>query len=255
MKKIRLTKKNKKELRMISVILILLALVFLWIVQNIGLPIPTQVEGGRIKVIDVSSYNGVVNWKKVKDNNINYAMLKIGSGINENRSGKKDSKFATNYRNAGYASIHRGVYYYSYAKTVADARKEADHCIRMLKEQGIKPKDLDLPVAFDIEEEATFQTGRSNVTAITTTFCEKIKNAGYEPMVYSGATALNRYFQYSKIRDYKIWVAHYTKASRPSILFHYDMWQYTSKASISGANTGMGYCDLNYYLVEDDTKK
>ena len=102
--------------------------------------------------------------------------------------------------------------------------------------------------------EATFQTGRSNVTAITTTFCDALKDAGYEPMVYSGASALKRFFEYHKIKSYKIWVAHYTKANRPSVPFRYDMWQYTSKASVSGANTSAGYCDLNYYLVKNVKK-
>ena len=180
MKKMKLTKKNKKELKMICGVLIVFALAFVWIVQNIGLPIKTQIEKGRIKVIDVSSYNGTINWKKVKDHSINHAMIKIGSGINEKRRGRKDSKFDTNFRNAGYASIHRGVYYYSYAKTTSDAKKEAAHCLKLLKEQGIDPTDLDLPVAFDIEEEAVFQTGRSNVTAITTTFCDEIKKAGFQ---------------------------------------------------------------------------
>lgn len=205
-------------------------------------------------MIDISSYNGTVNWKKVKDHNVNHAMIKIGSGMNEKRAGRKDSKFDTNFRNAGYASIHRGVYYYSYAKTTNDAKKEARHCLKLLKEQGIDPTDLDLPVAFDIEEEAVFQTGRRNVTAVTTTFCDEIKKAGFEPMVYSGASALRNYFEYSKIREYKIWVAHYTKASAPAIPFSYDMWQYTSRAVINGANTGMGYCDLNYYLVDKNYK-
>lgn len=255
MKRMKLTKKNRKEIKAISAVLFLFVLAFLWIVQNIGLPIKTEVERGRIKVIDVSSYNGTVNWKEVKDNNINHAMIKIGSGISQNRNGKKDSKFDTNYRNARYASIHCGIYYYSYAKTVDDAKKEAKHCIGLLKEKGITPDDLDLPVAFDIEEEATFQTGKDNVTAITTTFCDAIKKAGYEPMVYSGAIALKNHFDYNKISSYKIWVAHYTKASRPSVPFRYDMWQYTSTATITGANTGLGHCDLNYYLVEKENKK
>ena len=113
MKKMKLTKKNKRELKAISAVLILFAIVFLWIVQTIGLPIETYIDRGKIKVIDVSSYNGTVNWKKVKDQKINHAMLKIGSGIDQNKKGSKDSRFSTNFRNAGYASIHRGIYYYS----------------------------------------------------------------------------------------------------------------------------------------------
>ena len=79
----------------------------------------------HLDVYKRQSYNGTVNWKKVKDHNINHAMIKIGSGMNEKRAGRKDSKFDTNFRNAGYASIHRGVYYYSYAKTTSD-----EMCIR-----------------------------------------------------------------------------------------------------------------------------
>lgn len=85
MKKMKLTKKNKRELKAISAVLILFAIVFLWIVQTIGLPIETYIDRGKIKVIDVSSYNGTVNWKKVKDQKINHAMLKIGSGIDQNK--------------------------------------------------------------------------------------------------------------------------------------------------------------------------
>ena len=179
MKKMKLTKKNKRELKAISAVLILFAIVFLWIVQTIGLPIETYIDRGKIKVIDVSSYNGTVNWKKVKDQKINHAMLKIGSGIDQNKKGSKDSRFSTNFRNAGYASIHRGIYYYSYAKTTQDAKKEAKHCLSLLKEQGITPEDLDLPVAFDIEEEATFQTGRLDVA-----FGEHAAAAGDGPFPY-----------------------------------------------------------------------
>lgn len=235
---------------MICLFLVVLAGVFLWIVQNIGFPIQTKImKGGRIKVIDVSSYNGNINWKKVKDQEINHAMLKIGSGIHQKRKGSKDTKFASNYRNAGYASIHRGIYYYSYAATVEEAKKEAKHCLGLMRENGIDPTDLDLPVAFDIEEEAVFRTGKNNVTAVTVAFCEEIKKAGFTPMVYSGASALRNYFHYSQIKNYKIWVAHYTSKTSPDIPFPYQMWQFTSTASVLGANTGRGCCDVNYYYV------
>mgnify|MGYP002247228584 CR=1 FL=1 len=93
-------------------------------------------------MIDISSYNGTVNWKKVKDHNINHAMIKIGSGMNEKRAGRKDSKFDTNFRNAGYASIHRGVYYYSYAKTTSDAKKESQNSKELKNLQNRSTKDM-----------------------------------------------------------------------------------------------------------------
>lgn len=251
----KLTKRNKRELKGIAAFLMIVAVVFLWIVQTIGFPIQTRIQQGRIKVIDVSAYNGTIQWRKVKDQEINHAMLKIGSGMNKNRKGSMDEKFSINYRNAGYAAIRRGVYYYSYALTVEDAKKEAKHCLSLLRKQGIEPSDLDLPVAFDIEEKKVFDTGRENTTAITKTFCEEIKKAGFEPMIYSGASALKNYFSYSIIRQYKLWVAHYTKTEGPDIPFPYQMWQYSSSESVPGANTGSGRCDVNYYLVESKTAK
>lgn len=245
----KLTKRNKRELKTIAVVIFAIAAVFLWVVQNIGFPIPTNISRGRIQVIDVSSYNGKIQWKKVKDRKINHAMLKIGSGIGGSRAGKEDELFAVNYRNAGYASIHRGIYYYSYAKTPLDARKEAEHCLSILRKYGVDPSDLDLPVAFDIEEASVFKTGKRNVTAITNAFCDVIKEAGFEPMVYSSVSAFRNYFEYDKIKKYEIWVAHYTKRSRPSITIPYRMWQYTSTESVPGANTGQGRCDINYYYV------
>ena len=251
----KLTKRNKKELKKIAVVLALIGAVFLWAARNIGLPIKTNVKQGRIQVIDVSSYNGKVNWKKVKDQKINHAMLKIGSGIRHpKRKGKEDPLFAANYRNASYAAIHTGVYYYSYAATKEEAGKEAEHCLSLLKKHGIQPDDLDLPVAFDIEERDVLNTGKENVSEITAAFCDKIKKAGYTPMVYSSASALKNHFIYDKIKNYEIWVAHYTDASSPAIPFEYRMWQYTSSASIEGANTKSGRCDVNYYLMKERNK-
>lgn len=246
-------RRNKIKKWIIAIIgglTIIIVIAVLWEIRNIGWPITTKVHNGKIQVIDVSFYNGTINWKKVKDQQINHAMLKIGSGIDRNHRGSEDKKFAVNARNAKYASIYRGVYYYSYAKNIDDAKKEAQHCISILKKHQIKPSDLDLPVALDIEEKSVFQTGRKNVTAITVTFCKKIKKAGYTPMIYSQAYALRNYFDYSKIKSYKIWVAHYTEAIIPAIPFSYQMWQYTCKASIPGANTKSGHCDVSYYRVK-----
>ena len=245
----RLNKRNKRELKKICLLLAVIGVVFLWAVETIGFPIATNIQRGRIQVIDVSVYNGRINWKKVKDQKINHAMLRIGSGINSRRKGSEDSRFASNYRSVSYASIHTGVYYYPYASTKKQAKQEAAHCLSLLQKYGIEPGDLDLPVAFDIEEEPVLKTGRENVTGITETFCEEIKKAGFTPMIYSGASALKSYFIYYKIKDYEIWVAHYTEADAPSIPFPYRMWQYTSSASVEGANTKQGRCDVNYYQV------
>ena len=154
------TRKNKRELAVICTFLFIVTFIFIWIIQNIGLPIETKVENGHIKVIDVSKYNHKVNWKKVKDSQINHAVLKIGSGAGKKKKGTEDPMFISNYRNAKISSIHCGVYYYSYAKDAKAAVKEAKHCISLLKKHDIDPEDLKLPVVFDIEEEEVMKTGK-----------------------------------------------------------------------------------------------
>lgn len=248
----RFTKKNKRELAVICTFLFIVTFIFIRIIQTIGLPIKTKVENGHIKVIDVSKYNNKVNWKKVKDRQINHAVLRIGSGLNTKKEGSEDSMFSINYRNAKIASIYCGVYYYSYAKDVKTAKQEAKHCLSLLEKHDIDPEDLKLPVVFDIEEESVMKTGTKNVTAVTKAFCEEIRKAGYQPMVYSNAYYLNTYFDYEAIKDYKLWVAHYTKKKQPDISFPYHMWQFTDQASVPGANTESGHCDLNYYLVDKE---
>lgn len=249
---VKFTKKNKRELAVICTFLFIVTFIFIWIIQTIGLPIKTKVVNGRIRVIDVSKYNKKVNWKKVKDQQINHAVLKIGSGSKEKKQKTEDPMFGINYRNAKISSIHCGVYYYSYAKDVKQAKQEAKHCISLLNKYEIDPSDLKLPVVFDVEEENIMKTGKKNVTALTRAFCEEIKKAGYQPMVYSNAYYLKQYFDYEGIKEYKLWVAHYTKKEQPDISYQYHMWQFTDQASVAGANTENGRCDLNYYLVDKE---
>ena len=94
------------------------------------------------KGIDVSVWNGTIDWKKVKTAGIQFAMLRGGYGTNG-----KDSKFEQNYKNAKAVGIPIGVYHYSYAKTVKAAEQEAKLCLSY-----IKGKQLEYPVAFDIED-------------------------------------------------------------------------------------------------------
>ncbi|MDO4942909.1 MAG: glycoside hydrolase family 25 protein [Lachnospiraceae bacterium] len=212
-------------------------------------------SGDQIQVIDVSRWNGTINWKKVKKSDIYYAMLRIGRGKNGKSSMAEDSYFHKNYRSGRNYNIKMGIYFYSYATSVKEAEREADYCLSILEKYKIKPQHLAMPVAYDVEEKRTFATGKNNVTNITKAFCDKIEEAGYTPMVYSSASALMKYFKYSTIKNYKIWVAHYgVEDSGPSYPHHYDMWQYTSEGIVPGANTSKkdhkGNCDINYYIVE-----
>ena len=191
-----------------------------------------------LKGIDISSFNGDVDLQRVKNNGYNYVMIRTGSG-----KSTFDPNFAVNYGKAGQAGLMRGVYHYSYATTVEDAKAEAKACLSALDN-----RNLECPVTFDIEEDAAFETGKDNVTDMAIAFCEVIKEAGYEPMIYSSLNRLNNDFDYERIADYKIWVANY-EVDYPNFSHPYYMWQYNI-GSVDGANTLAGECDVNYIYEE-----
>lgn len=212
--------------------------------------------GDQVKVIDVSSWNGKVHWSKVKKEGIFYAMLRIGRGNTGTEEMAEDAWFLRNYESGKFYNMRMGLYFYSYATTEKEAKSEAEYCLQLLKNHKIDPEDLELPIAYDVEEKSTFATGRKNVSNLTAVFCDTIKEAGYTPMVYSSAGHLLKYFKHSTIKDYQIWVAHYgVEKSGPSYPYAYDMWQYTCEGIVPGANTSgeddKGNCDINYYTIHN----
>lgn len=206
--------------------------------------------GEQVLALDVSSWNEKVDWKKVRKQDINYAMIKIGSGAKNGGEYREDPYFKRNYKKGVHYGMNLGVYFYSYATTIEQAKQEAKDCLAILEKYQIKPEDLTMPVAFDVEEDEALSTGRDCVTDMAVAFCEEIKAAGYTPMIYANAQTLNWKFHYRKIKNYKIWVAHYG-VEKPDWVHPYSMWQYTEKGSVEGANTDLGICDLNYYIVEE----
>lgn len=194
------------------------------------------------RMVDVSKWDGRVNWKKVKKAGINHTILRIGYGKRYGKGGYSDYMFSTNYKSAKKNKMKCGVYFFSYAKTASQARAEAKYCLKLMKRNKITPKSLALPVVFDLEYAPALKTGRENCTKMTVAFCETIKKAGYDPMVYTSGLHYNRRLDYDKIKQYKIWVANY-KVNGPIIKNPYDMWQYTSTGRVPGIR---GYCDISY---------
>ena len=188
----------------------------------------------RERLIDVSTWNGSIDWKKVYDSGIRYAMLRSGFGVeNPNQA---DNKFQKNIKNALGAGIKCGVYHYSYAQSVAEAKFEADFCLKIIK--GHK---LDLPVAFDIEDSSQTHLSKDALTNIVIAFCDKIKSAGYTPMLYCNAIWLEDYLYKDILTGkYDLWLSHFG-ASLPNI--NCTIWQYSDKGRVSGI---AGDVDLNY---------
>ncbi len=220
--------------RRFKVMLIITVFMSILLPAKLAAAVTPEEDAIAVKGIDVSEYNGAVNFDSVKKQGYTYVMIRVGAGKQVT-----DSCFADNYGNAGTAGMKRGAYYYSYATTVKEAKAEAKRCIALLDK-----RNLEYPVAYDIEEDAAFKTGKDNVTAMAVAFCEEIKSAGYEPMLYSSLNKLNEFFDYNSISGYKIWIANYD-VDYPNYAYPYAMWQYTI-GSVAGANTGGGQCDENY---------
>lgn len=189
------------------------------------------------KGIDVSKHQGVIDWKKVKGScNVDFAIIRAGYGKSISQ---KDPQFEANYRGCKENGIPVGAYWYSYAKTVDEAKQEAAVFLETLK-----GKQFELPVYYDIEEQATFSTGINNTSAIASAFCKALENSGYFAGIYAAKSHLENYFTDSVKRRYTVWVAH-VNVAQTNYTGKYDVWQYSWKGSIPGISGDVD-CDYCY---------
>ncbi len=182
--------------------------------------------------IDVSRHQGYINWNRVKQDGVDFAMIRAGYGKYEKQ---KDPNFESNYQNARAAGLKVGAYYYSYAKNVEDARREAEVFLKI-----ISGKQFEMPVALDVEEQSQANKGKAFVSDIIRAFCEKVEKAGYFVSVYANKYWLDNYIDDDCKRKYDIWLAQW--ASKPDYNGSYGMWQDSSKGRINGI---AGYCDTD----------
>ena len=191
--------------------------------------------------VDVSSFSGDIDWAKVKESGIDFAMIRIGGrGYGEEGGLYSDDKAAQNLQGARDAGIKVGAYFYSQATTNAEAEEEADYAKEILGD--IK---LEYPLAFDWEIVRGDNARTEGVTSTQATecavaFCEKVKSYGYIPMVYSPSREF--YFKYdlSRLKDYELWLVQY--AEKPDFYYQFSMWQYTESGHVDGID---GNVDLN----------
>lgn len=185
----------------------------------------------EMKVIDVSKYQGKIDWATVK-NHIDGAIIRCGVG-SDIRS-QDDVRFKENVEACIKYGIPFGVYLYSYAKTIAGAKSEALHVLRLLAPYKDK---LSFPVYYDLEEAGT-EVGAVERALV---FGEMIEAEGYWCGIYA-----NQYWWRTYLKDgldrYTKWVAKYSTEKPTGISGTYDMWQYSSKGSVPGIN---GNVDMN----------
>lgn len=191
------------------------------------------VSGSVAKCIDVSTWQGSIDFNKVKSAGYNYVIIRAGYGKEKSQ---KDNMFETNYKNAKSAGLKVGAYWFSYAMSPSTATAEADACLSC-----IKGKKFELPVYYDMEYQPAMSTSNSNYTKMAVNFCNKLKSNGFKSGVYSSASVYDYLLNRTTLKNngISIWNAEwYTK---PSISC--DVWQYSDNGRINGISTNV---DLNY---------
>ena len=205
--------------------------------------------------IDVSKWQGKIDWKAVKSDGIDFAIIRIGYR-GENGVLYRDSNADYNIQQAQKAGLLVGVYFFSTATSTDEAREEAAFVAKAIK--GYK---ISYPVVYDCEGFSAQGSRMYNLTSAARTmnalaFLGDIKAAGYEGMFYASKFDLEGAWDTQSIEsDYKIWVAHYPsvtypQAERPQYSGKYAMWQYTNRGRVKGVE---GNCDMivSYFLAEE----
>ena len=202
--------------------------------------------------IDVSSYQKNIDWQKVKEQGVDYAIIRLGYRGYGTGEVLLDSKFHQNMKGAAQSEIPTGVYFYSQAVTEEEAIEEAEMIIK-----NLEGYDISYPVVFDMEEVndlpenvRTSDLTSKQRTDITIAFCERIKKAGYTPMIYGNISWMIMNLEIERLEAYDKWFAQYYK--QPFFPYEFSMWQYTARGTLEGIE---GTVDFNMGLVDYSAEK
>lgn len=194
--------------------------------------------------IDVSYYQGKINWEKVRDAGTDFAFIRAGYRGYSTGTLVTDNSFAANVEGALKAGISVGLYFYTEAVNTKEAIEEANYCLDLAKDYKIN-----FPIVFDFELTNTAgrlvkaKLSKSAATANCKAFCETIQAAGYTPMIYANRNDLmNKIDGASLSKSFPIWLAQY--ASKPTYTGSYQFWQYTSEGKVNGVS---GPVDCNFW--------
>ncbi|MDE7297620.1 MAG: glycoside hydrolase family 25 protein [Lachnospiraceae bacterium] len=199
--------------------------------------------------IDVSKYQGDIDWKKVKEAGVEFAILRLGyRGMNEGTL-ELDPYYLKNVKGAAAAGVKVGVYFFSQAVSEQEAVEEAEMVL-----QYIKDYDVTWPVIFDTEVITSYNARANNLprdlrTDICIAFCETIEAAGYHPMVYANTKWMIMGIDLERLTKYDKWYAYYgTSFTFP---YHYDMLQYSDTGKVPGIGSAV---DLDISFVDYSAK-
>lgn len=192
--------------------------------------------------VDVSFYQGEIDWQTVADNGVEFAMIRCGYRGSESGAIVEDEQFRNNMQGALDAGLDVGVYFFSQSTGAIEAAEEANFVLGLIQDY-----DVTMPVAFDWEPLADSRAediDRDELTASAVVFCEMVKDAGYTPCVY-----LYRYIGYyeyemERLGDYDIWVG--APGTWPDFYYRHLLWQFSFTGRVEGIDADV---DLNLQFI------
>ena len=201
------------------------------------------IAGANYRGIDVSMWQGKIDWQKVKDAGIKFAMIRVAG--HKDNTYYEDPYFVANVTGARSVGIDVGIYFYSVASTKEEAIAEANYTLEKINPYRSM---ITYPVAFDIESDYQKVLTASENKELISGYCDTIKASGYSTMVYSYLSFINSYITYDNIANYDLWFARIN--SVPNYPHPIRMWQYSHEGSVAGINS---YVDLNYLFDPYET--
>jgi hypothetical protein len=195
--------------------------------------------------IDVSHWQGDFNFARAKSNEgVEFAIIKAGGG---DAGLYKDSKFESNYKKCEDCGLPKGAYFYGNAKSVAEAKKEAEYFISILS-----GKKYEYPVFYDVEGRMITDNDRETLTEIVKAFCSTMEAAGYWVGIYSSESFFNSEMNDGELTRYSHWVARWGKSKpAPSSGAETQMWQFGGETNFIRSNQINGQtCDQDYCYVD-----
>ncbi len=203
--------------------------------DGISADVSVTVFDDFLRGIDVSKWQGSIDWKKVSNDGIDFVMIRSSFGYEDT-----DPKLKNNVSGCEKYGIDYGFYHYIYATNTAEARKEAKYFLK-----AIKNYNPTYPLVLDIEENFYKKMSKKKVTDIVVTFMKELEAAGYYAMIYSSPSFIKECLDTSRIAKYDIWIACWGDTEKLDLHYdgHYGMWQYSDEGSVDGIK---GDVDLDY---------
>lgn len=201
--------------------------------------------------VDVSSWQGNIDWHKLKEQGVYFAFIRLGYRGYESGVIQQDTKFEENIRGALDAGIKVGVYFFSQALDADEAYEEATFVLDRIREY-----DITFPVVFDWETVSSSTARTNNIKTeklceAANVFCNTVAQAGYIPMVYCNQNISMLYYELSRIQAFDFWYAEYK--DQPTFYYNFDIWQYSSSAKLDGVPDAM--IDVNISFVDYSQRK